>query len=138
MLGLYFKIDHDLYTITQHCNNKTQYRSNYSPLLDPSRLGSIISHPCPRHKASLLVSFIKLKSSRYRPRLAQRVGRGIGLLSMTEALEGDEWSAARPGRTLPPENTRYYFTGAWVGPRAGLYGRNISAPPGFDSGPSRP
>jgi len=26
---------------------------------------------------------------------------------MTKALEGGEWSAARPGRTLPPEKTRY-------------------------------
>ena len=28
---------------------------------------------------------------------------------MIEALEGSEWSAARPGRTLPPEKTRYPF-----------------------------
>jgi len=26
---------------------------------------------------------------------------------MTAALEGDEWSAARSGRTLPPGKTRY-------------------------------
>ena len=26
---------------------------------------------------------------------------------MTAALEGGEWSAAHPGRSLPPENTRY-------------------------------
>ena len=26
---------------------------------------------------------------------------------MTAALEGGEWSAAHPGRTLPPEKTRY-------------------------------
>ena len=26
---------------------------------------------------------------------------------MTSALEGDEWSAARPGRILPPRKTRY-------------------------------
>jgi len=26
---------------------------------------------------------------------------------MAATLEGGEWSAARPGRTLPPENTRY-------------------------------
>ena len=26
---------------------------------------------------------------------------------MTVALERGEWSAARPGRTLPPEKTRY-------------------------------
>ena len=33
--------------------------------------------------------------------MAQRVGRGIVLLFHTAALEGGEWSAARPGRTLP-------------------------------------
>ena len=41
--------------------------------------------------------------------MAQRVGRGIALLSMTAALEGGEWSAARPARTLPPGKTRYPF-----------------------------
>jgi len=29
--------------------------------------------------------------------------------SMTAALEVGEWSAARPGRTLPPGKTRYHF-----------------------------
>ena len=29
--------------------------------------------------------------------------------SMTAALEGGEWSAARSGRTLPPGKTRYPF-----------------------------
>ena len=28
---------------------------------------------------------------------------------MTAVLEGGEWSATRPGRTLPPEKTRYPF-----------------------------
>jgi len=28
---------------------------------------------------------------------------------MNAALEGDEWSAAHPGRTLPPGKTRYPF-----------------------------
>jgi len=28
---------------------------------------------------------------------------------MTAGLEGDEWSAARPGHTIPPEKTRYPF-----------------------------
>ena len=28
---------------------------------------------------------------------------------MTAALEEDKWSAARPGRTLPPGKTRYPF-----------------------------
>jgi len=50
---------------------------------------------------------------------------------MTAALEGDEWSAARPGRTLHPGKNLYLFTGGWVGPRTGLEGQKISSPPGF-------
>ena len=45
---------------------------------------------------------VKVKGPRYSPGAAQRVGRGIALLFMTAAVEGGEWSAARPGRTLPP------------------------------------
>ena len=41
--------------------------------------------------------------------MAQRVVRGIACCSMTAALEGGEWAAARPGRTLPPGKTRYPF-----------------------------
>ena len=40
--------------------------------------------------------------------MAQRAGRGIALLfPKTSALDGGEWSAARPSRTLPPGKTRY-------------------------------
>jgi len=56
---------------------------------------------------------------------------------MTTALEEGEWSAARPGRTLPPERPGTHFTGGWVGPGAGLDGREISSPPEF-SIPDRP
>ena len=54
--------------------------------------------------------------------------------SKTSALEGGEWSAARPGPTLPPGKTPAHCTGGWVGPRAGLDGWKISPPPppGFD------
>ena len=38
----------------------------------------------------------------------------------------------------PRERTSTPFTGGWVGPRAGLDGRKISSPPGFDPGPSSP
>ena len=51
---------------------------------------------------------------------------------MTAALEGGEWSAARPGRTLLPD-TGTHFTGGWVGLRAGLDGRKISPPTGIRS-----
>ena len=47
---------------------------------------------------------------------------------MTAALEGGEWSAACPGRTLPPERPVARCTGGWVGPRAGLDGRGKSRP----------
>jgi len=37
---------------------------------------------------------------------------------MTAAVEGGEWSAARPGRTLPPGKTRYTFYKRLGGPQA--------------------
>ena len=37
--------------------------------------------------------------------------------SMTAALEWGEWSAARPGRTLPPGKTRYPFYRRLRGPQ---------------------
>ena len=53
---------------------------------------------------------------------------------MTAALEGGEWSAARPGRTLPPgERPDTHFTGGWVGHRAGLDGRENLVPTGIRS-----
>jgi hypothetical protein len=36
---------------------------------------------------------------------------------MTAALEGDEWSAARPGRTLSPERPGTHFTEGLGGPQ---------------------
>ena len=36
---------------------------------------------------------------------------------MTAALEGGEWSATRPGRTLLPGKTRYPFYGRLGGPQ---------------------
>ena len=36
---------------------------------------------------------------------------------MTAALEGVEWSAARPGRTLPQKKTRYPFCRRLGGPQ---------------------
>ena len=52
---------------------------------------------------------------------------------MTAALEGGEWSAARPGRTLPRERAGTHCAGGWVGPRAGLDGRENLVPTGIRS-----
>ena len=48
------------------------------------------------------------------------------------ALEGGKWSAARPGRILPPEKIRYSLYMRLDGPQ-GRSGRAENlAPPGFD------
>ena len=52
---------------------------------------------------------------------------------MTAALEGGEWSVARPGRSLPRERPGAHCTGGWVGPRAGLDGRKNVVPIGIRS-----
>jgi len=71
--------------------------------------------------------------------VAQRVGRGIALLFHDRGTGRGEWSAARPGRTLPPRKTRYPFYRRLGGPqgRSGQV-QKISSPPGFDPGPSSP
>jgi len=97
-----------------------------------------INSPDDGHTAARNMLKVTVKCSRYRPGVAQRVGRGIALLFHDAALEGGEWSAAHPGRTLPRERLGTHFTGGWVGPWAGLDGRKISSPPGFDPGPSSP
>ena len=43
-------------------------------------------------------------------------------LYLTSSLEGSGWLTPRPGRFTPGKDTRYPFTGGWVGPRAGLDG----------------
>ena len=57
---------------------------------------------------------------------------------MTAALEGGEWSAARPARTLAPGKTRYPLYRKLDGSQ-GRSGRAENlAPPGFDPRPSSP
>jgi hypothetical protein len=58
---------------------------------------------------------------------------------MTSALEGGEWSALRPGRTLPPGKTRYPLYRRLCGPqgRSGQV-RKITPPPGFDPRAAQP
>ena len=63
-----------------------------------------------------------IKWSRYRPGVAQGVGRGIALLFHDLGTRRGEWSAARPGRTSPPGKTRYPLYRRLGGPqgRSGL------------------
>ena len=75
-----------------------------------------------------MVKVKKVKCSRYRPGVTQRLGRGIPLLFMTAALEGGEWSAARRGRTLPPGKTHYPFYRRLGGPQRRSGRREKSRP----------
>jgi len=52
---------------------------------------------------------------------------------MTAALEGGKWSAARPGRTLPPGKTRYPFYRRLGGPQGRYRGAESLAPTGIRS-----
>ena len=58
--------------------------------------------------------------------------------SMTTALEGGVWAAARPGLFYPRERPGIHCTGGWVGPRAGLDGRKILPHRDSISEPSSP
>ena len=67
----------------------------------------------------------------YTWRFAQVIGRRLFEnidKTMTAALEGGEWSAARPGRTLPPGKTRYLFYRRLGGPQ-GRFGRAVNLVP---------
>jgi len=81
---------------------------------------------------------VKVKWSCYRPGVAQTVGRSIALLFHDSGTRRGELSAVRPGRLYPRERPCTHCTGGWVDPRAGLDGRKISSPPGFDPRPSSP
>jgi len=70
----------------------------------------------------------KIKFSRYRPGVAQRVGRDIALLLHDRGTRRGKWSAARPGRTLPPGKTRHPFYRRLSGPQ-GRSGRAESLVP---------
>ena len=83
--------------------------------------------------------FVKLRFSRYRPGLAQFVGRGIALLFHDRGTRGGvSGQQHAPAALYPRERPGTHFIGGWMGPRAGLDGRKNSSPPGFDLGPSSP
>ena len=85
-----------------------------------------------------MLLIVKIKFSRYRSGVAQRVGRDIALLFHDRGTrKGVSGQQHAPAALYPRERTGTHFTGSWVGPRAGLDGRKISSPPGFDPVPSR-
>ena len=78
-------------------------------------------------KAVIISIIIKIKCSRYRPGVAQRVGRGIALLFRDRGTRrGVSGQQHAPAALYPRERHGTHFTGGWVGPRAGLDGWKIS------------
>ena len=66
-------------------------------------------------------------------RTARTGSRGIALLFLDHGTRRGEWSASRPGRSLPPWKTRYPLYMRLGGPQ-GRFGQvwRISSSPGFD------
>jgi hypothetical protein len=58
--------------------------------------------------------------------------------SKASALEGVSGQQHGPAAIYPRERPGTHCTGSWVGPRAGLEGRKISPPPGFDPRTAQP
>ena len=82
---------------------------------------------------------VKVKFSRYRTCVAQRVGRGIALLFHDRGTRrGMSGQQHAPAALYPREGPGTHCTAGWVGPRARLDGLKISSPPEFDPGPSSP
>ena len=77
--------------------------------------------------------------SRYRPGVAQRVGRSIALLFHDRGTRrGVSGQQHAPAALYTWERLGTHCTGGWVGPRASLDGRKISFPLALDPGPSSP
>ena len=73
---------------------------------------------------------VQVQWSRYRPGVTQRVWP---YSFMTATLEGGEWSAARPGRTLPLGKNRYPFYRRLGGPQGRSGQAEILVPTGIRS-----
>jgi len=76
---------------------------------------------------------VKVKCSRYKPGVAQRVGRGIAVLFHYRGTRRG-WvvsSTPRPHFTPEKDSVPILQGGGWA-PRAGLDGGKISSPPGFE------
>jgi len=100
-----------------------------------------------RHVMGLLYHFthkeckvkVKVKCSRYRPGVAQRVGRGIALLFHDLGTRSGWVVSSTPwAHFTHRERPGTHFTWGWVGPRAGLDGRKNLVPTGIRSRTVRP
>jgi len=78
----------------------------------------------------------KVKCSRYRPGVAQTVGRGIALLFLDRGNRRVNGQQHAPAALYPQERPGTHFTGGWVGPGPFWTGRKSR--PHRDSIPDLP
>ena len=103
-------------------------------------LNNVVRHK--RNSFSIIIFLykkvkVKVKWSRYRPGVAQRVGRGIALLFHDSGTRRG-WvvsSTPRPHFTPGKDPVRILQEAGWAHDRS-VEVRKISSPPGFDPGPS--
>jgi len=110
--------------------------SHLAPWHSEGTMVQIFVSQCNKFKFRIYIYIYKVKWSRYRPGVAQRVSRGIAVLFHDRGTRRG-WvvrSAARSGRTLPPGNTRYPVYRRLGGPQ----GRSGKSRPHWDSIPDRP
>jgi hypothetical protein len=75
----------------------------------------------------------KVKLSRCRPKMTQRVSRGIALLFLNLGTRRGWVVSTTPRPLYPRERPGTHCTVGWVGPRAGLdMCEKSRPPPGFD------
>jgi hypothetical protein len=80
----------------------------------------------------MLETYTKLKQSRCRPELVQRVDRGIVLPFRDLGARRGVWSASRPGRFTPERDPVPIAQEAGWTPGPVWTGAENLAPPGFD------
>ena len=88
--------------------------------IEPATFRFVVQHlnHCATAVPYIYIKGKKVKQSRYRPGVTQRVGRCIALLFHDRGTRRGEWSAARPGRTLPPGKSQYPFYRRLGGPQS--------------------
>ena len=80
--------------------------------------------PCTCLRVKVKVKFLSITGHW----IPEGVYRYSPSLSWPRRLDGDGWSASRPGPLYPRKRPGTHCTGGWVGPRAGLEGCGKSRP----------
>ena len=120
-----FSIKDLLYIISRKSDKQSGYWHQHTDRQTDGRTDDL----CIKRVKCTLTQALRLCTGR----MNRRGSRGIALLFLDHGSRRGEGSASRPGRSLPPEKTRYPLYRRLGGPqgRSGQ-ARRISSQPGFD------